>query len=220
MFSRLRRMCVHTSVAGSLPLVLSGCFLGFFFPNSVSVELAEQSPLRGSASGIHTIAIASPSALETYVGLPDSSRGKLDKVGMEIRERLQQSGRFTVVTPDQYRTALATSTAAAARITNYNPDPFWKDYVLRGARAVNADGVLLLHGKWESGVSLGEGSFGRKEYKRQLGMSLLATGSGKVVWYQEATAVIREGIVLPQEEDIREPLVHFLVLNFLQTVGQ
>ena len=154
------------------------------------------------------------------MGLTDSSRGKLDKVGMELRERLQQSGRFTVVTPDQYRTALATSTAAAVCITNYHPDPLWKDHVLHGARAVNADGVLLLHGKWESGVSLGEGSFGRKEYKRQLGMSLLATGSGKLVWYQEATAIIREGIALPQEEDIRKPLVHYLVLNFLQTIGR
>ena len=220
MFSRLLRLCRQGSLPGSLPLVLSGCFLGFFFPNSVSVELAEQSPLRESASGIHKLAIASPSALETYVGLPDSSRGKLDKVGMEIRERLQQSGRFTVVTPDQYRTALAASTAAAVRITNYHPDPLWKDYVLHGARAVNADGVLLFHGKWESGVSLGEASFGRKKYKRQLGVSLLATGSGKVVWYQEATAVIREGIALPQEEDIREPLVHYLVLNFLQTIGR
>ena len=85
---------------------------------------------------------------------------------------------------------------------------------------MNADGVLLFHGKWESGVSLGEASFGRKKYKRQLGVSLLATGSGKVVWYQEATAVIREGIALPQEEDIREPLVHYLVLNFLQTIGR
>ena len=220
MFSRLLRMCVRTSVAGSFPLVLSGCFLGFFFPNSVAVELAEQSPLRESAAGIHILAIALPSSLETYVGLPDSSRGKLDKVGIDIKERLQQSGRFTVVTPDQYRTALATSTAAADRITNYSPDPLWKDYLLKGARAVNADGVLLLHGSWETGVSLGEGRFGRKEYKRQLGMSLLATSSGKVVWYQEATAIIREGIALPQEEDIRDPLVHYLVLNFLQTIGR
>ena len=219
MFSRLLRMCVQASMTGGLPLILSGCFLGFFFPNSVSVELAEQSPLRESALGIHTLAIALPSTLETYVGLPDSSRGKLDKVGIEIRERLQQSGRFIVVTPDEYKIALATSTAAAVRITNYSPDPLWRDYLLQGARAVGADGVLLLHGKWESGVSFGGGSFGRKEYKRQLGMSLVATSSGKVVWYQEATAVIREGIVLSQEKDIREPLAHYLVLNFLQTIG-
>jgi len=220
MLSRLLRMCVQASVTGSLPLFLSGCFLGFFFPNSIGVELAEQSPLRESASGIHTIAIALPSTLETYVGLPDSSRGKLDKVGIDVKERLEQSGRFIVVTPDQYKAGLATSTAAAVRITNYNPDPLWKDYVLQGARAVNADGILLLHGKWESSISLGEGSFGRKGYRRQLGMSLLATSSGKVVWYQEATAVIHEGISLSRDEEIREPLVHYLVLNFLQTIGR
>lgn len=220
MFSRLLKMCVQASVASSIPLILSGCFLGFFFPNSVGVELAKESPLRGSASGIHTLAIALPSKLETYVALPDSSRGKLDKVGIDIRDRLQQSGRFTVVTPDQYEMALAMSTEAAVRITNYSPDPLWKEYILKGARAVNADGVLLLHGNWESGISLGEGSFGRKQYKRQLGMSLLATRSGELVWYQEATAVVREGIALSQEKDIRDPVVHYLVLNFLETIGR
>nr|MBI3612320.1 hypothetical protein [Nitrospirota bacterium] len=200
-------------------LTAGGCFLGMYFPTSMEIEMAVKAPLRGSAADIRTMAIVLPSSLEEQFSRPDASRGKLDQVGVAIGERLQQSGRFTIVSQPQYQAALATQ-RRLARPQAGSPmsDRERAEAILNAARLVKADGVLLFEGSWESAANLGTVSFGRPEYRRLLTLTLLETHSGQTIWYQEATAVIHEGIAVPQEPAVREAVAADVADNFLQTL--
>lgn len=215
-----RGMGVKAFAAGSLVFLLPGCFFGMYLPSSVDVELTHASPSRGSVTDIRTLVVASPSASESLTGLPDSSRGKLDQVGIELAEQLEKSGRFTIIPPSQYLAALASSRKPPSR-TDRNDrmmtDAERLELIREASRAVKADGIIVLQGKWERSMSLGKVTFGRPQYKRQLAMSLVATSTGETVWYQEVTATIEEGISLPSEEAIREPVVQRLAEHFLAT---
>jgi hypothetical protein len=214
-FSHLLRAVV----ACTLLLSIGGCFWGMFWPTSIEADLAASAPLRGSASDIRTIAIAFPSTLEAVLGLADSSRGRLDKAALDIGERLQRSGRFTVISPDEYQAALAGVNREADYRTNSTmAEAERKGHILQAARRVKSDAVILLQGKWESVITLGDVTLGRPEYKRHLGMALISTRSGETVWYQEAIVTINEGLATPQEPDIRDTVVSRLVENFLETV--
>ena len=204
---------------GGIVLTVGGCFLGMYFPTSIDTELAVKAPRRGSATDIRTIAIILPSSLEEQFGLPDASRGKLDRVGVDMGERLQKSGRFTVVSHMQYQAALTTQRRLARSQAGIPmSDRERTEAILNAARLVKADGVLLFEGSWESAANLGTVSFGRPEYLRLLTLTLLEAHSGQTIWYQEATAIIHEGIAVPQEPAVREALVAEVADNFLQTL--
>lgn len=204
---------------GGILLTVGGCFLGMYFPTSMDIELAVKAPLRGSAVDIRTVAIVLPSSLEEQFSLPDASRGKLDQVGLAMGERLQKSGRFTIVSQTQYQAALATQRRTArSQPSSPMSDRERTEAILNAARLIKADGVLLFEGSWESAANLGTVSFGRPEYRRLLTLTLLEAQSGQTIWYQEATAVIHEGIAVPQESAVREALVANVADNFLQTL--
>jgi hypothetical protein len=204
--------------ASALLVMTGGCFVGMFFPTSIDTEFANPTPLRGPVADVRTVAVVLPSALESVLGAPDSSRGKLDMVGLDLAERLQDSGRFSVVPPDRYRTALAAGTQSSAyRVGASMTEADRSSAILKAARTVNADGVILLQGQWEMVQSIGSVSFGRPEYRRQMSLTLIGTKSGETLWSQEATAVIHEGIAMPQEPDVREALVSSLAKHFLKT---
>ncbi|MBM4133338.1 MAG: hypothetical protein FJ245_06160 [Nitrospira sp.] len=204
---------------GGILLTVGGCFLGMYLPTSIDTDLAVQAPLRGSATDIRTIGIVLPSSLEEQFGLPDASRGKLDRVGLDMGERLQKSGRFTVVSHTQYQAALKTQRRLAGSQAGIPmSDRERTEAILNAARLVKADGVLLVEGSWESAANLGTVSFGRPEYRRSLTLTLLEAHSGQTIWYQEATAIIHEGIAVPQEPAVREALVADVADNFLQTL--
>lgn len=209
---------LKTLIVSSLPFVLSGCFLGMYFPSSVDVELTNPSPLQGPAPPLKTLAIAYPLASEALVGLTDASRGKLDLMAIDLADQLHQSSRFTIITPSQYQTALASSRPRGPRPDRAPTDAERKEWILAGAKAAKADGVILLQGKWESPVSTGEEFLGRPEYRRQVVLSLIATATGETVWSQEATAIAHEGIALLTEEELRKPVVRRLAKNILETI--
>ncbi len=204
---------------GCILLTAGGCFMGMYFPTSMDIELAVKAPLRGAAADIQTMAIVLPSSLEEQFGLPDASRGKLDQVGLAMGERLQKSGRFAIVSQTQYQAALAAQ-RRTARSQPGGPisDRERTEAILNAARLVKADGVLLFDGSWESAANLGTVSFGRPEYRRLLTLTLLDARSGQTIWYQEATAVIHEGIAVPQEPAVREAVAADITDNFLQTL--
>lgn len=204
---------------GGILLTAGGCFLGMYFPTSMDIELAIKAPRRGAATDTRTIAIVLPSSLEEQFSLPDASRGKLDQVGLAMGERLQKSGRFTIVSHTQYHATLATQ-RRMARPQAGGPmsDRERMEAILNAARLVKADGVLLLDGSWESAANLGTVSFGRPEYRRLLTLTLIEIHSGQTIWYQEATAVIHEGIAVLQEPAARDAIVADVTDNFLQTV--
>jgi O6-methylguanine-DNA--protein-cysteine methyltransferase len=213
--SRLARCCG----LGLLLLTIGGCFMGMYFPTSIDTELAVKAPLRGSAAQIQTIAIALPSNLEEHFNLADASRGKLDRVGLDLGERLHKSGRLTIVSPTQYQAALADQRRAAyGQRGRAISDRERTEAIVNAAKSVKADGVLLLDGSWESANNLGTVSFGRPEFRRLLTLSLIAVPSGETVWYQEATAVIREGLAVPQEPAVREAIAADVADNLLQTL--
>jgi hypothetical protein len=217
--ARTLRRAIRFFGLGGLLLTAGGCFLGMCFPTSIDTELAVTAPLRGSATDIRTIAIVLPASLEEQFGLPDASRGKLDLVGLDMGERLQKSGRFTVVSHTQYHAALAAQRRTArSQPGSELPDRERTEAILNAARLVKADGVLLFDGSWESAANLGAVSFGRPEYRRLVTLTLIETRSGQTIWYQEATAVIHEGIAVPQEPAVREALVADVTDNFLRTL--
>ncbi|TAJ10338.1 MAG: hypothetical protein EPO61_02570 [Nitrospirae bacterium] len=212
------RACRFFGLGGVL-LTAGGCFMGMYFPTSMDIELAVKTPLRGPATDTRTIAIVLPSSLEEQFSLPDASRGKLDQVGLAMGERLQQSGRFTIVSQTQYQAALsAQRRMAPSQAGSPMSDRDRTESILNAARLVKADGVLLFDGSWESAANLGTVSFGRPEYRRLLTLTLLEAHSGQTIWYQEATVVIHEGIAVPQEPAIREALVADVTDNFLRTL--
>lgn len=208
---------LKTLLVGCLPFIFSGCFLGMYFPSSVSVELTTPSPLQRPAPSMRTLAVTYPMASEALAGLTDSSRGKLDLMALELAERLQQSGRFTMITPAQYQAALAVQ-PAGPRPDRVPTDAERKAALVAGAKSVKADGLILLHGKWESPVATGEEFLGRPEYRRRVVVSLIATATGETVWSQEAVAVAHEGIALLTEEDLRKPVVAHVAQNLLETI--
>jgi len=217
--SRTLSLAARLAGLGGLLLVTGGCFLGMYFPTSIETELAVKAPLRGSATNVQAIVVVLPSSLEQTFGFPDASRGKLDRVGLDVGEHVQKSGRFTVVSQAQYQPALAAQRQGPnVRSGGIVPDAERKAAILTAARLVNADAVLLLEGAWESAANLGNVAFGRPEYTRQLVLTLVATASGQTIWYQEATAVIHEGIAIPQEPAVRETVVADVAENFLRTV--
>lgn len=212
------RVVLLCGLAGLLS-TSSGCLFCMFLPTTIDTELSTKTPLRGPAKEIHTIAVVPPSRLEALFVLPDPSRGKLDKVGIELSEHLQQSGKFAVASPTLYDAALTEQRRAIdVRITGTPPAAERNAAILKAARGVQADAVLLLDGKWESAVTLGDQVCGRQEFKRSLTVTLVDARSGETVWYQEATAIIHEGMVIPQEPDIREAVVSEVAKNFLQTL--
>jgi len=217
MFRQRLYRSLTTLLVGSLPLAFSGCFLGMYFPSSVSVELTTPSPLQGPAPSMRTLAVTYPLTSESFAGLTDSSRGKLDLMAIELAEHLQQSGRFTMITPAQYQAALA-GQPGGPRPDLVPTDAERKAALVAGARSVKADGLILLQGKWESPVATGEEFFGRPEYRRRVVVSLIATATGETVWSQEAVAVAHEGIALLTEEELRKPVVARVAKNFLETI--
>lgn len=213
--ARILRSCAFSG----LLLSTGGCFLGMYFPTSIDTELAVDSPLRGSAANIRTIAIVPPSSLEEQFSLPDASRGKLDRIGWDMAERLHKSGRLTVVSPTQYHTALAAQRRLlAARSGHTLSDRERTDAILNAARLVKADGVLLLEGTWESAINLGTGWFSRPEYRRYVTLALIEVSSGQTIWYQEATAVIHEGMAIPQEPAVRKTVAADVADHLLRTL--
>lgn len=218
-FGQALTCLVRWCTFSGLLLSTGGCFLGMYFPTSIDTELAVDAPLRGSAEHIQTIAIVLPSSLEEQFSLPDASRGKLDRIGLDMGERLHKSGRLTVVSQPQYQAALA----AQRRMLSVRPSQAMSDRerteaILNAARLVKADGVLLLDGTWESAVNLGTVSFGRPEYRRLLTLALIEVPSGQTIWYQEAAAVIHEGMAVPQEPAVREAVVADVAENLLRTL--
>jgi len=216
--SAITRILILCGLAGLLS-TSSGCLLCSFLPATIDTELSIKAPLRGSAKEIHTIAVVPPSRLETLFVLPDASRGKLDKVGLELSEHLQQSGKLSIASPVLYDAALSEQRRGTdVRITGAPSETERNAAILKAARAVNADAVLLLNGKWESAVSLGDQMCGRQEFKRFLSVTLVDARSGETVWYQEAIAIIHEGMVIPLEPEIREAVVSEVTKNLLQTM--
>ena len=204
----------------ALLLASTGCSLGMFFPTSIDAELDEKTPLRGPVSDIRTIAIALPSMLEANVALPDSSRGKLDKVALDIGEQLEDSKRFAIVSRDQFQAALADQRREpdSLLVSTALTEADQMSAILKAARQVRADAVLMFDGKWETPLSLGDIKFGRPEFKRQVTMTLVAAGSGQTIWHQEATVVINESIATPQEPAMRRAVASRLTKDFLSTL--
>ena len=210
--------CLKASYAWGLLLLLSGCSFGMFLPSSLEVELGEPTPLRAPASEIQRLAIALPSTVETLTGVTDSSRGKLDSIALEVAERLPRTGRISLVPMNEFHAALAKSRPQDFRAGSSMSEAQWKEYVLKAAASVKADGVILLHGNWDSPLNLGKMIVGRGEYKRQVGMSVVAAKTGETLWSQRATVNVEEGFTLPPEEQIRSPVVSRLVQNLLDTL--
>lgn len=191
-------------------------------PTTISTELQIKNPLRGSPGEVRSIAVVPPSSLETYFNVADASRGRLDKVGIAIGERLERSGRFTIVSAAQYREGLARLRAQLdVRLAGAPSERERSAAVLAAARQLGADAVLHLDGRWESALvldSLKSFGFGRPEYRRLMTATLTAATSGETVWYQEATVIIREGLTTPQEEDIREAAASDVADNIVETM--
>jgi hypothetical protein len=213
--SRIRAVPVLGLLAG---LTLVGCSFGMFFPSSIDVELTEDTPLRGPATEIRRIAVALPSAVEATLSLSDPSRGKLDRVALDIAERLEESGQFKIVLADEFRSALAAQRpeADSLRVSLTEPDP-WAG-ILKAARQVGAEAVLTFEGHWESPLTLGDIRFGRPEFKRHVAMMLVDAATGQTIWFQKATAEVSEGIALPQEPSIRRAVARVLTRDFLRTI--
>jgi hypothetical protein len=212
------RAAVASWLAVSLLLMTSGCSLGMLFPASIDAELKEDTPLQRPAPDIHRIAVALPSLLEATLLLPDPSRGKLDRVALDVAERLEDSERFKIVPTDQFQTALAAQGPEpdSLRVSLTEPDPWTA--ILTAARQVGAEAILMFEGRWESPLSLGDITFGRPEFRRQVGMTLVDVRTGQTIWHQKATAVISEGIAVPQESAMRRAVASALTKNFLKTV--
>ncbi len=203
----------------SLLCALNGCFVGMYFPSTIDVEFVNPSPPAPSAGQVRTLAIVPPSLLEAVFGQADSSRGKLDNVALDLAERMKQSGRFVVVSPAQLQAALtgARPEPDAKRGASLT-DTEQRHTLLRAARTVRADGLLLLGGQWESASNLGNVAFGRPEFSRQLTLSLLGATSGELLWRQDAKVIVHEGIATPQESDVRSVMAERLAEQFLQTI--
>jgi hypothetical protein len=212
------RTAAASGFIACLLLASSGCSLGMLFPTSIGAELREETPLRVPAPQVRTIAIALPSMLEQILLLPDPSRGKLDKVALDIAERLEDSERFKIVSTDQFQTALAAQRPEPDSLRVSLTEPDSRTAILKAAQQVGADAVLLFEGRWESPLSLGNIQFGRPEFKRQVTMTLVATASSAPIWHQQATAIVNEGIATPQEPAIRRAVASSLAKNFLQTI--
>jgi len=207
-----------TSFAWVLSLVLCACNFGIWLPTTLDTELTTSSPLRGSAGDVRTLAIALPSTIEILTGVSDPSRGKLDPVALEIAERMPKSGQLALVQISEFHAALSRSKPPDFRVGSSMTETQWKDFLLKGARAVNADGVVLLHGSWDSPLNRGQTPFGRGEYRRQVGMSVITTRTGETLWSQQATVNVRQGISFASEENVRTAAVAPLVRNLLDTL--
>lgn len=205
-------------IAGGLLLAVSGCSFGMLFPASIDVELKEEAPLHGPVPEIRKLAVVLPSMLEEILLLPDPSRGRLDKMALDIAGRLEDNGRYTIVATDQFRTALAAQRPEpdSLRVSLMESDP--NTAILNAARQAGADAILMFEGRWESPLSLGDITFGRPEFRRQVVMTLVDTGAGRTLWRQQTTAIITEGIAPPQEPAIRRAVASALTRNFLQSI--
>lgn len=212
--SRKRRLIALLGLA----LLTGGCVS--LLPTTISTELESKTPLRGTPSEARRIAIVPPSSLEASFNVPDPSRGRLDKVGLALAERLERSGRFAIVSPVQYQEALARERAGIdVRMTGAPTERERRTAILAAARQAGADAVLYLDGTWESAlVRWSVKSFSRPQFRRLLTARLVSARSGETVWYQEATVIIREGLTTPQEDAVRETAASDLADNLLETM--
>jgi O6-methylguanine-DNA--protein-cysteine methyltransferase len=214
---RLVRWPALFCLLAGLALAQSGC-LGAFFPTSIDVELKEETPLKAPVPEIRRIAVVLPSVVEALLNVPDPSRGKLDRVALDIAGRLEESERVKIVSADQFRAALADlrPEADSLKVALTDADPWGKVY--QAARRTGAEAVLVFEGQWESPLTLGDTGFGRSEFKRQVGMALVDAGTGHTIWYQKAAAEITEGMVIPQEPPIRRAVASALTTNLLRSI--
>ena len=210
---------------------LSGCGVGVFFPSSLEVTLANPSPLRGSASSVQTIAVAPPLVSGAVSGFGDFSTGQWDVAAVEITERLQSGGRFKVITPNQLQKAVVGNQETGTGGPQPRMDGLGMtgsmtraeriEFIANAGKSVKAEGIIILQGDWEAhttGTMVGMSVTGRIESKRKLTMTLLASGSGKTIWEQEAIATITAGSSPPQDREVRSAVVSRLVENFLETM--
>lgn len=217
----LRQMpvAVRSGLLRLVPALLMTAGCASLLPTTAGTELEVQNPLRGTPEEIRTIALVPPSGLESYFSVTDASRGRLDKVGMAIGDRLEKKGRFKIASPVQYQEALARERAKIdVRLTGVPPEGARRAAVLAAARQVGADAVLYVDGRWESALVVKAVTFGRPEYRRRLTGALVSARTGETVWYQEATVVIREGLTTPQEDSLRETVACDVADNLMETV--
>lgn len=197
-------------------LSLSGCGWG---PSSTEVKLVYPEPLRTPGVEVHRLAMALPSRVESLTGVSDPSRGKLDSLMIEIAERLPHSGDLSALPISDFHTALEKNRPPDFRAGTAMSDAQLKDLLVKSAAAAGADGVLFLHGSWDSPINLGKrSSDGRREFSRRVQLSVVAVPSGELVWSQEAIVRVQEGLVVPQENLIRTPVASSLVDNLLTTL--
>jgi hypothetical protein len=187
-------------------------------PSRIEVELINTGPLQGTPEEIQTLALALPSTVETLTGVGDPSRGKLDPVALEFAERLPRTGRVSLVPMSEFHAALSKAKPPDFRAGNSMGDDQMKEFWARAAHAVKADAVIILHGGWDSPINLGRTRDIRGEYKRQVRMSLLGAKTKETLWSQQATVTVIEGRPLPNEEEIRSPVVSRLVQNLMDTL--
>jgi hypothetical protein len=193
--------------------------VGCLAPTWIRTSFADAVPLRDATAKVRTIAAVLPSTAETAVDWTDTSRGKLDKVVLDLLEHLRVSGRFSIVPQDQFEAALS----RVAGHPNTRPGSGVSDadrtaLLLKAGALVEADAILSVRGKWESGLSLGESLPGQPELTRRFEIMLLGTGRGRPIWRQEVVAVIDEGMILPQESTVRRVVVSRLADHLLDTL--